>query len=642
MHRILLTLLMSASAVFAQDRYIVKINTQNHGELINLINGPVVNGVTIVRDLDFPMTRLNGVAVEVIDMDALDNLRFSLNNNFPNNFLLLEDPLCQPTEGSGDLVGEPLSSVPFTANPALDNLVPSRPITAPISGHLSGSIVVDVIGTGIDQSHDDLSSMVFLPGLSVMSPGIAAPPYPAEVDYHNHETRLAGCIGGTTTGLLTALGTTSGASYRSVLCYDPPPVPIPSVPTTYASDCIAAIAEVIFAHEGRLAAPYLKNHAAVMCFSHSVLVPGTRVGDLDAMFDLAWERGIVTSISGGNSRSIAAANSPAGTGEFMVFADGGGPAVERYWPPFGYPGDTYVLPGTVGFDGDMAESKYHLKSGAHTNDPTPIIWDASLTIGSNFNAANPGGLGPAMNNGIDLFAAGFEIRVPATRLVPPDFGDDPNVVVDGIPYDFDQGYQLGSGTSYSAAYTAALATRILQLRPWASPDQVRAAIIDPLTPVGPLDVLTVPDFAVLDPMSLSYDDWIVRYADIAPFGFFDAGEDAFSADPDEDGVANFVEYFCGMDPRHPDPEHAPKVTYDPATTSLKVEMQRACYLPDSPEVDWTFESSPDLEAWTSVGKGTVSVLGEGTGDGLNIEGTYPFAIGTAPKEFYRAVIFVTP
>ena len=115
-----------------------------------------------------------------------------------------------------------------------------------------------------------LRDITFLPGLSVMSPGIAAPPYPADVDFHNHETRLAGCIGGTTTGLLTALGTTDGALYRSVLCYDPPSSLLPTVPTTYATDCIAALAEVIATHEGRLAEPYLKNHGAVICFSHSV------------------------------------------------------------------------------------------------------------------------------------------------------------------------------------------------------------------------------------------------------------------------------------------------------------------------------------------------------------------------------------
>ena len=642
MHRILLILLISASAAFAQGRYIVKINTPNHENLIDLINGPVVNGVTIVRDLDYPIARLNGVAVEVDDPDSFDGLRFALNNNFPNNFLLLEDPLCQPTEGSGDPHGAPLFPAPFSSNPALDNLVSPRPVTEPVTGHLSGSIVVDIIGTGIDQSHSDLGTMSFLPGISVMSPGIGEPLYPAEVDFHNHETRLAGCIGGTTTGLLTALGTTAGASYRSVLCYDPPLTLAPSVPTTYASDCIAAIAETIFAHEGRLAEPYLKNHAAVMCFSHSVLIPGTRVGDLDAMFDLAWERGIVTSISGGNNHATAAAGSPAGAGEFMVFSGGGDPTIERYWPPFGYPGMTYALPGTIGFDGDMEESKFHLKTGAHTNDSIPVIWTAGPGLGSNINTANPGGLGPTMNQGIDLFAAGADIRVPATRLEEPPLGDDPDVIVDGTPYKFAQGYQKGTGTSYSAAYTAAMATRILQLRPWASPDQVRSAIIDSLTTTGGLDILTVPDLTALDAMPLSYDDWIVRYANIAPFGFFDAGEDAMSADPDEDGIANFVEYFCGMDPRHPDPEHAPDVQYDPLTTSLTITMQRACYLPESPEVDWTFQSSTDLENWDDAGKGTVTALGEGTGDGVNIEGSFTFAIGAAPMEFYRAVIFVTP
>ena len=641
MHRIFLILLISASAALAQGRFLLKISTPDHGELINFVNNPGLNGITVIRDLDYPFANLNGIVLEVANPQAFNDLRQELFIAFPNNFLLLEDPLCQPTEGSGDDLAAPFLLSPFGSNPALDNLVPARPITAPVMGHLSGSIVVDIIGTGVDYSHADLSGMPFLTGLSVMSPEIGAPTYPADVDFHNHETRLAGCIGGTTTGLLTALGTTSGASYRSVLCYDPPASLTPAVPTTYATDCIAAIAEVIAAHEGRLAEAYLKNHGAVLCFSHSVLVPNTRVGDLDAMFDLAWERGIVTSISGGNANSTAAANSPAGSGEFMVFPDGGGTITERYWPPFGYPGATFDLPGSVGFDGDMPESVFHLKSGAHTNDPIPLLWTSTPSIGTNINTSNPGGLGPTKNNGIDLFAPGADIRVPATRLTPPT-GGDPDIIVDGTPYDLSQGYQKGNGTSYSAAYTAALATRILQLRPWAGPDQIRQGVIDSLTTSGGLDVLTVPELTTLDPMPLTYDEWIVRYADIAPFGYFDTGMDALTADPDDDGIANFVEYYCGMDPRHPDPEHAPKVQYDPGTTSLTITMQEACYLPDPAEVGWTFQKSSDLENWDDVGRGTVTTLGEGDGDGVNIEGSYAFAIGDELKEFYRAVIFVTP
>lgn len=632
MNRILLLLFLGCSFAGAQVRFIIRVYDNDNVQLNTTVN--TVAGVNIVRNLDYPGQQINALAA-IVPNDAIGQMRNTLNAQYAGNFLFIPDPLVTPNEGSGDVLGDPVLPTPASSNPALDDLVPGRPVGSPPAGPIEGPVIVDIIGTGIDQTHPDLAGLTFEPALSVMF-GFGGGFLPGEFDYHNHETRLAGCIAGTNTGLLTALGTRTGASYRSVLCYDKPTSFAPSVPTTFVTDCIAALAEVIFAHEARLATPYLHNHAAVLCFSHSVESPNTRVGDLDSLFDLAWERGIVTSISAGNRIDAAAASSPSGAGEWIAFDNGGSIETKRYWPPLGAP--TYSLPGTVGFEttGDGAE--YHLKSGAHDNTAFPSAWVLGGGIGSGLNTSNPAGFGPPMNGGVDVFAPGDNIKVPATRI-DPSTGAGP-VMIDGTTYYKNQGYQTGAGTSYSAAYTSALAARILQLRPWASPAQVRAAIIGG---GGSFNLLEVPDLTTLDPMSLTYDDWITRYEDIALFGFFDGGGDAKTADPDGDEIPNAVEYLCGMDPRFPDAHHAPKITLDSINLVFKVEMQIAAYLPDPAEVEWEFQSSTDLDSWIDEGQGTVSLAPhtELNGDGRDLTGSLTFTTSSY-KKFFRLKITSTP
>jgi len=632
MIRIFLLFLLSGSFVLGQARFLVRVFDNDHIALNNTVNG--VDGVNIVRNLDYPELQINALAVIVseLSLGQLDNI---LDFQYDGNYRFIPDPIVVPDEGTGDSLSDPVDPLPSSSNPALDHLVPGRPLASPPTGPVNGKVIVDLVGTGVDQSHPDLAGLVFEPDLSAMF-AFSGGFLPGSIDYHNHETRLAGCVAGTHTGLLTALGTRSGSTYRSVLCYDKPTGFGPAVPFTYVTDCMAALAEVIFAHESRLATPYLSNHAAVMCFSHSVESSHTRVGDLDSLFDLAWERGIVTSISAGNRIEAAAASSPAGAGEWVAFDESGSVVTMRYWPPLG--ADSYALPDTVGFETSGEGSDYHLKSGAHDNTISPSPWVLEGGIGSALNTANPIGFGPAMNAGVDVFSPGAGIKVPATRLDPAT-GSGP-ITVDGSTYYLEQGYQTGSGTSYSAAYTAALAARILQLRPWASPAQVREVIIGT---EKSFNLMEIPDLATLDPMSLTYDEWMIRYFEIAAFGFFDDGLDAKSADPDEDGVPNFIEYYCGMDPRYPDAHHAPKVCLDDETLTFKVKMQIAAYLPGPAEVDWQFQSSEDLDDWDDLGKGTVTHAPHtpDNGDGVDLTGSLGFTIG-GEKKFFRLQFLATP
>jgi hypothetical protein len=193
MNRVLLLFLFSCSLASAQTRYIISVFDNDNDRLVNTVNS--ANGaINIVRNLNFPRQRLNAVAAILDDAD-LNRLRDRLDIQYQGNYLLAEDPPVIPNEGSGDLLGEPLESLPPTANPALDGFVPDRPIPDPLTSPLNGKIIVDIVGTGIDQSHPDLTDLTFEAPLSVMfasGPGFL----PGDVDYHNHETRLAGCIAG--------------------------------------------------------------------------------------------------------------------------------------------------------------------------------------------------------------------------------------------------------------------------------------------------------------------------------------------------------------------------------------------------------------------------------------------------------------
>lgn len=597
------------------------------------------NGISfeILHSYRRPDLGINFLAGE-LDAAFFDEAREIADNLFGPGYVFSKDVPMRPSSSSkeGYFLREPI--VP---NAPLEFLVPQGAVTEPTLGPLLGKIIVDILGTGIDQDHPDLAEMSFLDGISVI-PDSGSGFLPSDFDYINHETKVAGCIGGETTGLLTQLGTASRASFRSALFYEKPNEDRVSV--AYVSDAIAATITLIESHITRLEQPYLKNHAATWCFSHSVATPSTRVGDLEQMLTLAWEIGIFTSLSAGNFATTAASISPAGTGEWITFDNGSGPVDVEFWPPTGI--TTYDLPLTsIGFEVNRPRSHFHLKSGGHDlKDPISIWFDAP-GLGSNINTSNPPSFGPSMNNGVDLFAPAKNIPVPVSVITESSTGSNVREI-DGTAYSIERGYTAADGTSYSAAYSAALAVYLQQLRPWASPGQIRNAILKASAEKSKsLQRLFVPDSEQVDSMRLSYSDWIERYRKIVDEnlpGFFANNLHEPQEDPDGDGVINLVEYLCGMDPRYPDSQHAPVLILDEASEAVVVTMQLAEYLDTNNGANWQLEKSTNLLNWSGIGQGIVrvGVEQEHSGDGRDITARQSYA-PVSGKCFYRLKVFET-
>ncbi len=642
----LIFLFLSAGFLQAQTRYIISVRGEDNfasrieEELLRIQNPVLV--FQRERGLQRPDLGINILAfsTEEREINRVENILSA--SQFQRNFIFTEEPRCRLTSGlttSGGIVANP--TVP---NLPLDDLVPQEVIT-PLQGALTADVLVDIMGTGIDQQHPALSGLHFEPPLSVILTGSGT--LPGDFDYHDHETRIAGCIAGRSSGLLTRLGTRQQARYRSVLFYDQPSV---IGPVAYLTDCLAAVAEILDQHDQRTDVAYLKNHAAVVCFAHSLESPNTRVGALDIIFEQLWEAGIFTSISAGNDAIAAAAISPAGSGEWISYHVDGTPTSPvsntNLWPPTGSTTyTTYDLPTPsttmVGFQADFMASDYHIKSGAQNCGPIIGLWH-----NSNQNTSNPLGLGtPTGNTGVDLIAPGENINFPSTEIQATSTAI-PDVVINGTGYLVERGYRTGSGSSYSAAFTAALATRILQLRPWASPSQIREVILNSTTPANSYQSLTIPNFNNLPAMALSYARWIARYNQIADAGPFPTGLGTKMDDPDQDGVVNLVEYFCGMDPRIKDDQHAPTLRVNQNFSQLTVKMQLAEYLDSTNEVDWELQVSEDLENWVGIGKGLTTLAAEtpSNGDGRNLTATLDITgeNDIYPKRFYRVRVFTTP
>ncbi len=482
----------------------------------------------ILTDIDFPQFGVSAVAIRLTaaQLSRLDQARY----------LIREDVALIPT-GVPAGPAWPLNQFCLPDDPAAcDTAAP----------------VVYILDTGIDAFHPELFNSValsFLPGLSygynlAITPPVLLDPYH---DSYDHGTRMAGCLGGQTTGFLKAPG--SAAMVKSVVIYD---APVPGPVSTFVSQAISGILGAVTDHQTRKSLPYLKNHTSVLLFAHSTTLASGRFGDLDRAMEIAWEEGVHVVMSAGNEGAPAVRVSPAGAA--WGYESGG--IQTRYW--FGAPpqGATFYR----GVDAFLVAGACQINP-----DTTLQIWPSS-----NINISGA--------EVIDGHVAG--VRIPCPQTIPPG------------------GIGGGTGTSYSAAFTCALTTSTVSQRPWGSPAQVRQWMKASTVPMpGGLRLQTPSP----PPPSLLYADWIHRYYPLpgAPLPVSD--DDPF-ADPDSDGVPNFIEYYCGLDPRVDDAHYKPKLSVSSlnASVTLDVLLPRACWQAPSAQVKWQLERSRDLIAWSEA------------------------------------------
>lgn len=412
-----------------------------------------------------------------------------------------------------------------------------------------GLPVVYVVDTGILAAHFDFtlsgrnSALQFEEGISFGYNHMASQPMNPYQDPHNHGTRVAGCLGGRSIGLLPALG--GKARVKSISIYD---YPLDAEVSTFASQAILGILYAVSDHQARKAQPYLRNHASVLLFAHSTQATYGRMAALDQAIEVAWKEGMHVVLSAGNDNAAAVLVSPAGAAWGFQSTTGWH---QRFWD--GLP----VGPGTY----FRAEKALLVVGASEQNGKFLIRWPQS----------NHNNLAEA----IDFFAPGTGLSCPSgTNLLF---------------------YVNSAGTSMAAGYGAALVSWAAYRCPWARPAQIREAVLNSLRLQNGLP--TVPSLKL--PTSLPYTEWIQHYY---PPGLTPDDARLLTADPDGDGVVNFVEYHCGQDPRYADAQFAPEIIPFPNTSStlIKVRMPMANYLGPTPQVTWELQHSSDLRAWTPL------------------------------------------
>lgn len=485
----------------------------------------------IVAELDYELAGVSAVAA-VMTVDQMQRLLGE-----PSLQVMLDPPM------------HPASTTAGPAWPLNQWLVPED-----ITACVQAEPVVYLVDTGVAVNHTDFdygpgsATLTFLPGVSFGSDHTNLPPslIPPNTDPHDHGTRVAGCLGGRTSGLLGPLG--GRAQVKSILIYDAGP-DIPLV--TYASQAIQGIMAAVSDHLERRAQPYLKNHASILVFPHTTTAAVGRLADVDQTVEVAWEAGLVVILSAGNEGAAAVGVSPAGAA--WGYIEDGNPT--RFF-----------------FGAKQASAAWFRAA------------DEFLTVGG-FRESG-GGLALSTLTNVNIAeAAAIDVFSPG-ELAPCPSAAGANTFVSG------------SGTSLAAGFTAALAAWSAFEKPWARSSQVRDAVRAAATTAFGFPKAETPDL----PDALTYRQWIDHFY---PQPSSTPAQRDPMGDRDGDGVPNFVEFYCGQDPRFADGEIRPGISLSlsPSSSTVTVSMPVACHLGPAGQVAWELQISNDLVSWSPLPTG---------------------------------------
>lgn len=563
----------TAAAQVRLERYYITPVGQDvpHEELVRAVQEVVSpqpdNESRIVLRLHHAAWRINAVAalMEPRQIGRLDQRRWLVRRDVPLY------PACETPAGS---------EWPADAFCLPD---PSRAVAG-------SPPVIYLIDSGVDVLHPEFGGsggahLTFLEGMAFGTDYTASPPVPVSplTDPFDHGTRVAGSLGGASTGLLPSLGI--AANLMSVGIYDRNPGT--GMPVTYISQAISGILGAVAEHQARRAMPYLKSRPAILVFPHSTSPSTGRFGDLDEVIEIAWREGMHVVLSAGNAGGAAVLVSPAGAAWSLVPPSG---PPQRFW--FGVPpaGSRFV----------RAEEEF-LVAGAFQPDNAGgmVLWP-----GTNGN--------DSLSSAVDVFAPGVNVPTPVT--VPAG------------------AIGTSTGTSISAGLTAAVTAWALYQRPWASPPLVRQLVRDAVSLDSGFPKLEVP--AVPD-VPLTYGEWITLYR---PGSSALSPEVDPAGDPDGDGQPNFLEYFFGLDPRYRDAGPWPEISVarEDGNVVCRVSMPIAPWLGNEPQVAWRIERSTDGLNWSParLDEAAPREPAEAVGDGWMWDAriTVPPVAG---REFFR-------
>ncbi len=409
------------------------------------------------------LQNLVDIFTEIIQVDEVGFRGGNPPDMSPNDF-----PPGEPIDGP---IGGITSPSGYNASLTLPNTLlnrwfPNGLPASPLDGRIQGTIIIDIVGTGIDTTHDEFSEINgegnpnnrFLSPILVTTNANFSPielEIPTNIDLYGHETGMMGCISGKNTGILSYFGTAHQMFYRSAVCYNLPPNGYPAEsPVTFGSNCVFALTAILGRHRERLInTPYLRNHGAVLCFPHSVTTADTRFGEIDTFLNKLWQIGVITSISAGNHDQQANRSSPAGAGERIFFTTEEGAFNHTLnWPPE-FSGAGYLLNEDVQISpcfslipDQPAPRNYHLVSGAHSLAETQTPWFVAPGHGTCWNVQNPSESPIECLKGVDIFTLGENINHPTSRIVPNN-GSDPFDINTPESFDREHLYETKSGTS---------------------------------------------------------------------------------------------------------------------------------------------------------------------------------------------------